>query len=247
MQSYLNVVVLLPLLILFNGCGDEFENLYTEKSVITPAFEPIVIDNSFLKEPVVLDLDPIEVDRPFNLFSAIPIPIISDLADTIANTFLDIFTIFSNGIPVNTDEDVAYFEIGEFDKEVLHGVRMVRFELYYEAKPRKNWEKVQFWNNFKDDLTFFKDVVINVATQEQLDRNPNFAGIPIAFHDPQNPKWCDRKKKCLSMQIPAVNLVDYLDGPTKIYIIPRIEVGKTPANFILNGRVEVAIDTSLGF
>ncbi len=220
------------------GCGEE--------STITPFVDPVEAQSDFLKEPLTVPIPEIEVENPVNIFSALPIPIVGVLIDEIANVFANVFSTLSGGkIPVSTEEEVAIFEVGEVDKDIIRGLTVVKIELYYEPLVRPVWDKVFFWN--KANLSFFEEIVIKIATQEQLDRNPNFRGIPIAFHDPKNPRWCDEKKRCLTMQIPAVNLIDYLDKPTKVFVIPDINVGRTPNNFILSGKIEFSLDTRLGF
>lgn len=224
-----------------NSCGNE--------SKIDPAFSEKKLQNNFLSEPVGFEIPTIEINRPFNLFSVIPIPIVSDFADTLTNMFLDIFLFaaFSNGVDISTDEDVTYLELGEIDKETIHTLQITRFELTFENRDKKFWEHLQPWSGLKEDLTFFKNITVFFATQEMLDRNPDTNGVLFAYHDAENPSWCDKKKKCLRMKIPDINLLDYIEKPTKIYIIPKIEVGKTPANFELKGRVEVAFGTDFGF
>lgn len=229
-------ISILAMFLLF-GCGE---------SKITPVVEAIPVRDELRVTRVPIELDPIEINRPFRLFSILPIPLVSDLADAITNTFLDVFIGLTGGVSVDTDDEEGVIEVGNLKSDSIVSIKVKKLRLTFEA-PRRNWhQNLQFWNRLKYDLTFFQSIQLYFATEEMRSRNPD-ARILLAFHNASNPQWCDEDKKCLELQIPDINILDYLEGPTNIYLMPAVDVNKTPNRFTIRGVIEFEVETDLSF
>lgn len=231
-----NTLILITFIITLFGlsaCG--------AKQSIEPFARPTTVAQSQGLDPELtvvsgaFTFDEFDVDNPVG---SIPVPILGIFVENLAGIFADIFVLLNDDWEV--EQEPQTLEIPELDGE------------YFKQLQVKNLEfSITGGTNGKAGLDFIEELTIYIANEEMWAKNQKIE-LATYRYDKAALKRC--KKKCLSLKIAEdrndnlYNLMNILEGSTKLYIIPKVKINSIPkSEFKISGNIDFRLAFKLPF
>ena len=213
----MNLLLLFISITLFTSCGNK-DNISPFSPVKTLA-ETQGIDPGHTVFQGEFTFDEIDIHNPVG---KLPVPIIGDFIQDLVGIFADIVVYLSQDWEV--DQKDHYIKLPEINPEYIESIQITKLQFSIKESPEKILPK-------KPRLDFIEKIEIYLATEEMLKEK-----TPTLFsrynYDRKELRKCS--KKCLKLKIEKdhfgnpINLVPLLAGQSKLYLIPKVEIKRTP-------------------
>lgn len=246
-------VIIYFLSLLNFSCGSE--------ESLTPFAEPLTLSQQQalnsgeggLKVRLSFNFSDLKVERPIN----IPVPLLGGFIQDFGNMFANIL-ITANQNEWDVRQDAAYIDIPEFDLEFVRSVRIVKMSMgmipgteRLAGNALTNAGRIILGRS--PSLNFIESINLFVWRKDYDSPDDRIMSPLATYQKTRHRLGCD--KKCINFAITQnitdmqnFDLTPMLSRPGKLFIIPVVQVNKTPRwNFEMQGTIEFEIEIGLPF